>query len=68
MHVLDTLRADNLGRDPELLALKYQKMAASPFVFVQFPTIAGDAHRVALRRHAHRELRQLQRRQPAGVF
>lgn len=35
MHVLDTLRADNLGRDPELLALKYQKMAASPFVFLR---------------------------------
>ena len=35
MPVLDTLRADNLGRDPELLALKYQKMAASPFVFLR---------------------------------
>ena len=35
MDLLDILRADNLGRDPELLALKYQKMAASPFVFLR---------------------------------
>lgn len=38
-NVMDLIAQYNLGRDPERLAMKYQKMSASPFIFLR-----GAAH------------------------
>ena len=35
MNVIDQIKAFNTGRDPERLALKYEKMRASPFGFLR---------------------------------
>ena len=33
--VIDALRRDNAGRDPQLLAMKYANMARDPFIFLR---------------------------------
>ena len=34
-HILDAIFSNNTGRDPERLAMKYAKMAQSPFIFLR---------------------------------
>ena len=78
--IIDAISRHNAGRDPDRLALKYAKMAQSPFIFLRgachlfydaLPDVplfrdaplawcCGDLH--------FEKFRQLQKRQPPGLF